>query len=160
MRKLALLSFVVLLFGCDHATKAVARGALAHGPPITVAQLEYAENHDVAFSLMRRLGVGTPAWALVAVVGVVIALIAFTWWRRRDEPNVVMHLGFASVLAGAVGNVVDRAVRGYVVDFVHVRGWPVFNVADVAVVGGVLLLAIASRIRSRSPSQHRPSTST
>jgi signal peptidase II len=160
MRKLALAAFAALLVGCDHATKAVAQGTLAHAPPITLAQLEYAENRDVAFSLLGRLGVTKPAWALAGVVVAALVLIAWSWWRRRAEPDVVVHLAFASVLSGAIGNLVDRIVRGYVVDFIHVRGWPVFNVADVAVVAGALLFYFRAW-RNRSPwsPRSRPSTS-
>jgi signal peptidase II len=52
------------------------------------------------------------------------------------------------VLGGALGNMVDRIVRGYVVDFIHVKGWPIFNVADIAVVVGVGLMLL-SRVRRR-----------
>jgi len=57
---------------------------------------------------------------------------------------------FALLLAGAMGNVVDRAVRGYVVDFIHIAWWPVFNVADVAVCLGIVALVIAYAARERS----------
>ena len=59
------------------------------------------------------------------------------------------HVGFAFVLAGALGNVVDRAVRGYVVDFIHVRHWPVFNVADSAITLGVVMLLAQMLARER-----------
>ncbi len=82
-------------------------------------------------------------------------MVAVAWLRRRARAGAAEHAAFAMIFAGAVGNVADRARRGFVVDFIHVEHWPVFNVADVAVVAGVLLLAIvtfrASRVsRSRS----------
>jgi signal peptidase II len=55
-------------------------------------------------------------------------------------------------VAGAIGNVLDRAARGHVIDFIHVRFWPVFNVADVLVVVGVgVLLLAAARSRAAPP---------
>jgi signal peptidase II len=54
-------------------------------------------------------------------------------------------MGFAMVVAGALGNMVDRGLHGHVVDFIHITRWPIFNVADVAVVAGVLLLALGAR---------------
>jgi len=56
------------------------------------------------------------------------------------------QVGFALVFSGALGNIVDRIARGYVVDFIHVRGWPVFNVADIAVVVGMGLIALAALV--------------
>ena len=63
---------------------------------------------------------------------------------RVDRAARVTQVGFALVFSGALGNIVDRIARGYVVDFIHVRGWPVFNVADIAVVVGMGLIALAS----------------
>lgn len=53
------------------------------------------------------------------------------------------------MVAGAIGNVADRVARGHVVDFIHVRFWPVFNVADVLVAVGVGLLAL-TQLRRRN----------
>jgi signal peptidase II len=63
-------------------------------------------------------------------------------------------LALLLVTAGAVGNYLDRILRGYVVDFMHVEHWPVFNVADIYVTLGVGLFAISMlaepRVRSRA----------
>jgi signal peptidase II len=73
-------------------------------------------------------------------------------WVRRRRAGWREHVGFICVVAGAIGNVLDRAARGHVIDFIHVRFWPVFNVADVLVVLGVgLLLWAASRARAAPP---------
>ena len=149
----------VALFGCDHATKAAARAALGGGRVVPifdgVVELRYAANDDTAFSLLRALGLArTPgllvALSLAALAGVVVAWGAAT----RKGATTMHHAGFALVVAGALGNVVDRAARGYVVDFIHVARWPVFNVADVAICAGALALIVA-RARS-APSRARP----
>ena len=57
-------------------------------------------------------------------------------------------IGFSLVLAGALGNVIDRIDRGYVIDFIHLSYWPIFNVADVCVVFGLIALGL-SRSRTR-----------
>ena len=70
---------------------------------------------------------------------------------ERPETGVLAsRIGLALILSGALGNIVDRVVRGYVVDFIHVRGWPVFNVADIAVVVGAGMIALANVQRRRS----------
>jgi signal peptidase II len=53
--------------------------------------------------------------------------------------------------AGAFGNAADRLVRGYVIDFIEIHRWPIFNVADIAIVAGVALLALAQLRRRREP---------
>lgn len=155
--RLSLFLFALGLFGCDHATKIAAEGHLAAGRVVPlvdgVLELKYAPNPDTAFSLLHRTGLPTPPWLLVAVSTLAFAAVLVAWFRRRSGP-VVEHVGFALVAAGALGNVVDRAVRGYVVDFIHLTRWPIFNVADVAVVVGALLLVLCASSRKRAL-QHR-----
>lgn len=144
---------VLGLVGCDHATKAAARAALGGGPTTLipgVLDLRLAENHDTAFGLFRLFGLRPPAWALATLAALVIAAVAALIWSRRAEASRLELAAFALVLGGAIGNVLDRAVRGFVVDFVHLHHWPIFNVADVAVVAGGALLVLASR-PARSP---------
>lgn len=165
---LGLVLLVVGLFGCDHATKIAAKAALEGGGQVVAiaptvlrgaVELRYVENDDVAFSALHHLGVPQPPAVLTALsvlaIAAVVALAIFG--RRRkvaagaelagappSREERVAQVGFSFIIAGALGNVVDRMVRGYVVDFIHVRGWPVFNVADVVVVIGMALIALTS----------------
>jgi signal peptidase II len=152
---LALLLCVACLVGCDHATKLAAETALRDHPPLRlwpgVMDLAYTENHGVAFSMLERLSLHPPAWALFALAFVATSALLALWFRRRRAawPE---HAGFALVVAGALGNALDRVARGHVVDFIHVRFWPVFNVADILVVaGGILLLLVHGRRAPLSP---------
>ena len=54
-------------------------------------------------------------------------------------------MAYALLLAGALGNLSDRLFRGYVVDFIHLHHWPIFNVADICIVVGALLFALHAR---------------
>jgi signal peptidase II len=145
---LVLCALVAGLVGCDHATKHLATARLAGRPAVTVVgnavSLRYVENRDSAFGLLRRLAPTTRRPLLVAASLGATSLIVALWWRRR-RGGLLTHLAFALVLAGASGSLIDRALRGYVVDFVHVRYWPVFNVADAYLVAGVALLLLLSR---------------
>ncbi|MDP9003068.1 MAG: signal peptidase II [Myxococcota bacterium] len=141
------------LFGCDHATKIAAKAALAGGRVVPICdgilELRYAANDDTAFSLLHALGVARNPGVLLLLPVVAIAGLIATWivaGRRGASPT--QHAGLALVLAGALGNVVDRAVRGYVIDFIHIARWPVFNVADVAVCAGVGVLVFARHRRA------------
>ena len=134
---------VVLL---DQLTKAWAVDRLYDGSVVKVfwtLQFLYAENKGMAFS--KGAGMG-PVIGIVAIgIAVVVAFSA----RKLRSPLALVLCG--TVIGGAVGNVVDRASRvqpggkfmsGAVVDFIDLQWWPVFNVADMAVVCGGIALAV------------------
>jgi signal peptidase II len=151
------LLLVALLFaglvGCDHATKAVAESELAGRPAHSViagvVSFDYHQNHGIAFNLERYLpeAARTPFMALTVLVGLGVLFYA---WRKLPKTRLSLEtIAYPLIAAGAVGNLADRIIRGYVVDFIHVRYWPVFNVADVALVVGLGLLLFGSRPAKR-----------
>ncbi len=146
-----LLLFTLALVGCDHATKAVAQSALDRRGPVALLpgllDLHYAENRDTAFSLLRALPFAGKAALLTSVSLVAVAAVIFTWWRRR-RASTVEQTAYALLVAGALGNVIDRLLRGYVIDFIEIDRWPIFNVADMAIVAGVALLVIVGLRRA------------
>ena len=155
-KQLAILGVLTLLVGCDHATKYVAKADLqGEAPHKLIAgflDLRYVENTDVAFNLLRWIPESTRAPILVIAGGVAaLCLVLVVLSRSRFSRT---KLPLLLVAAGAVGNYLDRILRGYVVDFMHVEHWPVFNVADIYVTLGVALLVISmladGRIRSRA----------
>ncbi len=145
-----LLLFTLGLIGCDHATKIGAKAALEGKGPLDlfagVIDLRYTENRDTAFSALDQFHFAGKSMVIAALATAALVAIAYAWWRRRHAP-LVEQAGFALVVAGALGNVGDRLARGYVVDFIHVAHWPVFNVADAAIVAGALVL-IRSRVHT------------
>jgi signal peptidase II len=149
-----LILFTLALVGCDHATKAVAQTALGRRGPVAILpgllDLHYAENRDTAFSLTRVLHFQGKGAVLAAAAVVGLCAVIFAWWRRR-RASTAEQAAYALLLAGALGNALDRLRRGYVVDFIEIRHWPIFNVADIAVVAGAVLLAILAFRRSGEP---------
>jgi len=142
---LAIFASLLFLVGCDHATKGVAKGELDAGATHElirgVVDLRYAENTDIAFNLLRWVpetirGPGLLVVGALAIVGLGLLLL-----RARSEPGL-RRFALVLITAGALGNYLDRVARGYVVDFVHVHHWPIFNVADVYVTLGWLLLGL------------------
>lgn len=129
----------------DHVVKWLAIEHLMPGNRIVsvvpgLFQLRYAENTGAAFSFLDgRVGF----LALVSVV--VSAMLAYWWWRVPKE-EVQARLAFALVVGGAVGNLIDRAFRGYVVDMFEAYfrqwSWPVFNVADSCICVGMGILIL------------------
>ena len=156
LRILFVVVAVVGLIGCDHATKSVAAGRLSARGPIVlvrdVLELRYAENRETAFSLTRGLDLPhkTRVLGLFALLGCAVA--AGVAWRRRGVASRLELGGYALVVAGGLGNAIDRLASGYVVDFIHLRHWPVFNVADILVVLGAVALVLGMRDSPRRPS--------
>jgi signal peptidase II len=140
-----------LTYLADRITKLWAERALAGRPPVTVIpgvlQLNYTTNSGGAFGL----GQSAP-WVFAAATILVAAAIVASSFRLRSGPAAVA-LGL--ILGGAFGNLTDRAARGdgllsgRVVDFIDFHVWPVFNVADSAIVIGALLLAVGGLRRER-----------
>ncbi|MCC7074164.1 MAG: signal peptidase II [Deltaproteobacteria bacterium] len=166
-RLLLLLAVLVPCVACDQATKTLAlthlKGApaLALDAPPLLARLVYAENPGAFLGMGRSLPEGVRV-ALLAV-GVALMLAVMIGVLLRRELARAPALGMALLVAGGVGNLVDRVVRpgGRVVDFAQlgVQLGPlelrtgVFNVADLAIVAGALLLAWAA-LRHRQRQRH------
>jgi signal peptidase II len=122
----------------DQITKEIALRTLDDGP---VDLIEGALTLRLTFNSGGAFGVGEgfPQLFLAATVGIV-ALILF-WARNLEKRSWIVALGM--VMGGGIGNVSDRLFRGHdgrVVDFVDLHVWPVFNVADSAIVAGVALI--------------------
>jgi signal peptidase II len=160
LRAFLVIALCAGLFGCDHASKLCAQTILGSGRIVTVVpsvlELRYAKNTDVAFSAMSQWDIPHKALLLMVVAVLVLVLAIAMWVRHRVGARRaamgtwgLTDVGFALVLAGAFGNVIDRLARGYVVDFIHVSHWPIFNVADVCIVVGLIALGLSrSRVRA------------
>lgn len=117
-----------------------------------VFHLTYVINTGAAFSFFRGQ-VEILRWISLVVSLLLIIFVCYTPRLSRLE-----QLGYGFILAGAIGNGIDRFLFGYVVDFLDFRliNFPVFNLADVAINIGVLLLLIVSFTNSSKPTQKRP----
>jgi len=155
---------VLAVTGCDQATKHLAERELSGGPPAVLVrdhlELTYVRNPGVAFNLERVLPEAAHRPVALAVGLVLLPILVLLALRSARTASPWLTAGYALVLAGALGNLLDRVTRGSVVDFVHAWSgdahFPVFNVADVAICVGVPLLFIASRrafARSGAPSR-------
>src|SRR5262249_27794865 len=139
----------------DYASKAAARAYLGppHNPRRTLIpgffDLLYAKNQGSAFSMLR--GIPGVRWLFIIFACVAIGYIVYLVRRAADDRRQQLWLGF--ILAGAAGNAIDRVFDGEVTDFllahVHDHYWPVFNVADICLVVGVLGLLLLSKKPAR-----------
>jgi signal peptidase II len=151
-RRVRLLFLVAAaVFVADLISKTIVVATLSHRPPVRLLggllRLTELRNPGAAFSIGASSAVMTVVFSLIAV-GVIIAILR-TSRRLRSAPWAIT-LGL--LLGGAVGNLGDRIFRspgpfrGYVVDWIQLPHWPVFNVADSCIVcGGVLAVLLAAR---------------
>jgi signal peptidase II len=115
-------------------------------------------NTGVAFGM----GNGT-VWANVVFGGISIAALFLIWWLCRSNafPTRVSRVAVALLLSGVLGNIFDRFLRGYVVDFLHFywgdRQWPSFNVADscICIAAGLLFISAFQKTPAKSPAQQK-----
>ena len=130
----------------DQATKQVALAYFKTHDAVTVLpflDFTLAWNRGVSFGMFGDGGV--PAWVLALVS---LAIAGFLTWQMLRSTSRTGVIGFALIIGGALGNVIDRGVYGAVVDFILLHyerySWSVFNIADTAITIGVVLILIDS----------------
>jgi signal peptidase II len=155
MRFVVPVAVVLLTLFADQASKAWARSALPAGQPVSVIDgywdWELAFNPGAAFSMF---GDGTMR-VVLSIFGVA-ATAVIAWMIARSRPDRrVERIALAMIAGGAAGNLVDRIGSGVVTDFVrwrvHDHRWPIFNVADAALLVGVAVLLVDGWRQRRGP---------
>ncbi len=151
MRSLALAILALAVIVLDHVTKNwVASHFLPGESRIVIPHVlywTYVQNYHGAFGLF-----GSHPLLLTAAASAV--LIGFYLWYRKEGATPQVHVAFALIFGGAVGNIIDRIHFGYVHDFIDFRVWPVFNVADSAITVGVGLLLLQMLVREKHQEPH------
>lgn len=139
------LSISLVLVILDHATKYWAIVSLKGEPPWprdwTFFRFDYAENYNMVFSLSF---IPMPIVNILAIAA--MGLLFYLLYEYKDK-HALPSIGLALILGGAFGNIPERLIRGYVVDFISFdwpdwlffTRWPTFNIADSAVNVGMLL---------------------
>ncbi len=143
---LLILLLAAVVYVADRQTKAWALSELTPGRPREligeILQLRLVFNPGAAFSL----GTGSTWVFTIVQAAVSIGIVVLAWRIARWQ----WRLGLGLVLGGALGNLTDRLTRepgfgvGHVVDFLELPNWPVFNIADSAIVSGAVILAAAT----------------
>jgi signal peptidase II len=147
------LGLALAIFIADQFTKVLILGYYRLGDSTYVASffnIVRAHNTGAAFSFLATAS-GWQRW-FFTVIGIAAAVF-IVWMLRSHAGQKLFSFALACILGGAVGNVVDRLLHGYVVDFVqvHWRGWyfPAFNVADSAITVGAAFLILDELRRVR-----------
>jgi signal peptidase II len=137
LRALGVVGITVAL---DQATKAIAVASIERGESVNVfvgLDLTYVRNDGVAFGALSDGGA-----LLILVIALALGALLTYFFLHSSTPLLWLPVGL--ILGGAVGNLIDRAREGAVIDFIDPVAWPAFNLADTAIVIGVFgLLYVA-----------------
>ena len=154
------LLWALVIIGVDQVTKQMILSHYQYGDwtPITsFFNIVRAHNTGAAFSFLANAG----GWQRWFFTGIGVAATLFIVWQLRQHPDQKLFaFSLASILGGAVGNVVDRLLHGYVVDFLdfhwsflsgmfHGGHFPAFNIADAGISVGAACLVLDELLRVR-----------
>ena len=147
------LGLALLIFLADQFTKVLILGYYKLGDATYVTSffnVVRVHNAGAAFSFLANAG-GWQRWFFTGIG--VVAAIFIVWMLKSHPGQKLFSFALACILGGAIGNVVDRTLHGYVVDFLdfHYAGWhfPAFNVADSAISIGAVCLILDEILRVR-----------
>lgn len=141
--RLCMLLPALLLVGIDQVLKYVVAAFLKGAPAVVlwdgVFELLYVENRGAAFSMLQNA-----RWFFVILTTIVMIFLLLVVLSGRYRRSTLLNISFVLVIGGGIGNLIDRIVNGYVIDYLYFKliNFPVFNFADCClVIGAVFMLA-------------------
>lgn len=140
---LALITAFLIIF-IDQVTKVFFSRFLSVGESLPVIRnifhMTIVHNTGIAFGLFKEMGA---VFIIIPVIAVIFLAYHIYCYRASEEkPDRLYVVAFSMILGGALGNLIDRIRLGYVLDFIDLRIWPVFNIADSAITIGAVIIAI------------------
>jgi signal peptidase II len=147
------LALALVIIVLDQFTKTLILGYFQYGESRYVTSFFNVvrwHNTGAAFSFLA----GASGWQRWFFIGLgLVATLFMTWLLYQHHAQRMFSLALSLIMGGALGNVIDRMLHGYVVDFIQVHGWgwyfPSFNVADSAISVGAVLLILDELLRVR-----------
>ncbi|NMB27607.1 MAG: signal peptidase II [Tissierellia bacterium] len=136
----------ILIIVLDQVSKYVAVKYLKGNSPYIIIknffQLHYVENYGAAFGILQNRKIFFVIITSIVIVGIIFFLVKSSYGLNR-----MMEIALVILLGGSIGNLIDRIRLGYVVDFISVKfgkgyDFPVFNIADMAIVIGTFLIMV------------------
>ena len=124
------------VFISDQITKYAVYKNMSLGESIPaegIIRITYARNTGMAFSLFENFGI------ILLILSLIIASILIIYLFTIDKPRILIRVFSGLVIAGALGNILDRIRFGYVNDFIDVGWWPVFNIADSSITIAIVI---------------------
>jgi len=150
LKIISLTLLVILCTSCDLTTKWLANNHLKYVAPVSIVsnylELRYTENTAIAFSMLGSIEPGIRQWIIYSLSLVAITFLCVLIWKVRND-SILWSISLMLVFSGAIGNLSERVARGFVIDFIHLHyydkwSWPIFNVADILITCGAILLGI------------------
>jgi len=126
----------VVAVALDQITKAVVRDGVAPGERIELfggVEIVRVANRGIAFGLLNDAGP-----AVLAIAAIAFAVLLGIFLAGAERPGLWLPIGLLA--GGAIGNLLDRIRQGFVTDFIDPPAWPAFNLADVEITAGVVIL--------------------
>lgn len=155
-----LLLLLIILVSCDLTTKNEARERLKYSAPIQLVkdyvEFRYTENDAIAFSMLKSISQPKRSIIIYTTTTIAFLILGLLAYQSRRE-RFPWQVAIVFIMAGAIGNLIDRLMDGHVIDFIHFHykdqfSWPIFNVADILITCGAILLAIL--MLNRSDEEH------
>jgi signal peptidase II len=148
----ALLAVALAAIFADQLTKSIVSGQLALGEEVGVIgpfSIHHVQNSGIAFGL----------FASATSIVIVLTAVAVAWmalfFARSGSRHPVLPVGLGLVMGGSASNLIDRIRLGHVTDFLDLRYWPAFNLADAFIVVGVAILLLTLVATDREPKRRR-----
>ncbi len=134
---------IPLILSIDQFSKAIISSRLSAGQSIPIIKnalhITFVKNSGAAFGLFKNSTYFFIAISVIAVIMIGVILLKVFRSGKFSE-NVSGNLGLILIMSGAIGNLIDRVSLRYVIDFIDVRVWPVFNIADSSITIGTVIL--------------------
>jgi len=128
----------------DRITKLFFTNLLSYGESLPVIRnvlhMTLVHNTGIAFGFFKDQGI---VFILIPIIAVFLLVFNIYYYRQNNEVLSRIYIAsFSLILGGAIGNLIDRIIYGYVIDFIDFRVWPVFNIADSAITVGAIMIAL------------------
>ena len=152
----ALAAVALCSIAADQTTKWIVASQLALGESVDVVgplSIHHVQNSGIAFGLFA-----TETAAVIVLTGIAVAWM-LVFFARSGARNPVLPVALGFLLGGSVSNLIDRVRLGHVTDFLDLRYWPAFNLADSFIVAGVGILIAALLLAEGEPRRHAPGSS-
>lgn len=128
----------ILLIIFDQIIKYLVINNLSLGSSLSIIDnffyVTYIRNTGIAFGLFQNKNI-----FMIIIISIIIILLLI-FYKKEKNKHLTLNISIVLIISGAIGNLIDRIVRGYIVDYINFTFWPAFNLADSFVVIGSILL--------------------
>jgi len=138
------LIITILVVIIDRITKLFFTDLLSYGESLPIIRnvfhMTLVHNTGIAFGFFKDHGA---VFIVIPIIAIILLVFNIYYYRQNNEALCHTYvIAFSLILGGAIGNLIDRVKYGYVIDFIDLRVWPVFNVADSAITIGAVIVAL------------------